>query len=95
MSTEVGPRTIDERLDRIEFMLAALVERQTVKEWYSVDEVASRTGKAPFTVREWCRHGRIAAQKRSYKRGKSAEWMISHEEMVRVSNEGLLPERRA
>lgn len=85
---------IEERLSRIEAMLTQLVERQTVKEWYSVDEVASRMGKAAFTVREWCRLGRIAARKRSYKRGKSAEWMISHEELMRVQNEGLLPERR-
>ena len=93
MSTNALPPTIDERLARIESMLAALVERQKVKEWYSVEEVASQVGKAAFTVREWCRHGRILAQKRSYKRGKSAEWMISHEELVRVQNQGLLPDR--
>jgi hypothetical protein len=96
--------TIDERLDRIESslssldriesLLASLVEQKTVKEWYSVDEVASRMGKAAYTVREWCRHDRILAQKRSYKRGKSAEWMISHEELLRVQNQGLLPDRR-
>jgi transposase len=87
--------TTDERLDRIESMLAALVERHRVKDWYSVDEVATIVGKAAFTVREWCRHGRIVAQKRSYKRGKSAEWMISHAELIRVQNEGLLPEKWA
>jgi len=87
--------TIDERLDKIEGMLAVLVERQKVKDWYSVDEVASQVGKAAFTVREWCRLGRILAQKRSYKRGKTAEWMISHEELMRVQNQGLLPDKRA
>lgn len=85
--------TTDERLEKIESMLAVLVGRQTIKEWYSVDEVASQLGKAAFTVREWCRHGRINAQKRSYRRGKSAEWMISHEELVRVQNRGLLTDR--
>jgi transposase len=87
--------TVDERLEKIEEMLAVLVGRQTVKEWYSVDEVASQVDKASFTVREWCRHGRIRAQKRSYKRGKSAEWMISHEELLRIQNQGLLPDKRA
>ena len=89
MSTDAAPRNIDERLDRIESMLAAPVERQTEKDWYSVDEVASYVGKVAFRVREWCRQGRILARKRSYKRGKSAEWMISHEELVRVQNQGL------
>jgi hypothetical protein len=85
--------SIDDRLGRIEALLGVLVERQTVKEWYSVDEIASLVGKASFTVREWCRHGRIYAQKRAYRRGKSAEWMISNKELVRVQNEGLLPDR--
>jgi transposase len=85
--------TTDERLEKIESMLAVLVGRQTIKEWYSVDEVASQLEKAAFTVREWCRHGRINAQKRPYRRGKSAEWMISHAELVRVQNQGLLPDR--
>ena len=53
----------DERLEKIESMLAVLVGRQTIKEWYSVDEVASQLGKAAFTVREWCRYGRIRAEK--------------------------------
>ena len=73
-------------------MLAVLVGRQTIKEWYSVDEVASQLGSG-VNGGQWCRHGRINAQKRSYKRGKSAEWMISHEELVRVQNQGLLPDR--
>jgi transposase len=91
MSTDAAPRNIDDRLNRIEQMLAALVERQKVKDWYSVEEVAAHMGKASFTVREWCRHGRINAQKRPYRRGKSAEWMISHDELQRIQNLGLLP----
>ena len=41
-----------DRLDRIEATLRSLVERKTVKEWYSVDEVAAVLGKASYTVRE-------------------------------------------
>jgi len=54
-----------QRLDKIEATLAALVEHQTVKDWYSTEEVASLLGKAEFTVREWCRLGRIRAEKRA------------------------------
>jgi transposase len=79
------------RLDRIEAAIQSLVEQKTVKEWYSVEEVATRLGKAEFTVREWCRLKRIHAQKRAYSRGPHAEWMISHAELVRIQSEGLLP----
>jgi hypothetical protein len=43
---------IDERLDKIESMLAVLVERQQVREWYSTQEFAQAVGKAEFTIRE-------------------------------------------
>ncbi len=79
------------RLERIEATLATLVHQRTVKDWYSTDEVAELLGKAPFTVRQWCRLRRVQAKKRPCGRGQSAEWMISHEEVMRIKNEGLLP----
>jgi hypothetical protein len=84
-------RLIVERLDRIEATLAALVGQRSVKDWYSTDEVADILGKAPFTVRQWCRLKRVRAKKRPCGRGLSAEWMIAHEELQRIQNEGLLP----
>lgn len=93
MSTDTAPRSIDERLDRIESMLAALVERQTVKEWYATVEVAKMLGRAEYTVREWCRQGRIRARKKPCGRGKGGEWLVSHDEVVRLRSEGLLPFR--
>jgi hypothetical protein len=45
------------RLNRIEGMLAAPVERQVVKDWYDTEELARLVGKAEFTVREWCPAG--------------------------------------
>jgi hypothetical protein len=59
-------------------------------EWYSTDEFARLVAKAEFTVREWCRHGRIKAQKRLSGRGNSPAWVISHEELLRYQREGLL-----
>ncbi len=80
-----------ERLDRIEAVLQTLVQQKTVKDWYSTGELAQFLGKAEYTVREWCRMGRIHAKKRQYARGAYPEWLISHEEMQRIQNEGLLP----
>jgi hypothetical protein len=83
--------TIDERLEKIEAMLVVLVERQQVRDWYATDEVARLLHKAEFTVREWCRLGRIRAEKRLSGRGAIPAWCVSHEELLRYQREGLLP----
>jgi hypothetical protein len=85
--------TIEERLDRIESLLASLVERERVREYYAVEEFAAITGKATFTVREWCRRGRVQAEKRMSGRGAFPAWVISHQELLRYQREGLLPRR--
>jgi Helix-turn-helix domain len=86
--------SILEKLNRLEALMMVLVERQTVREWYSTDEVARLVGKAEFTVREWCRLGRIHAEKRMSGRGAFPAWVVSHVELQRYQREGLLPERR-
>ncbi len=80
---------LEERLERIESMLAVLVERQQVREWYSVEEFARIVGRSEFTCREWCRRGRISAEKKSSGRGAYAAWAISHAELQRFQREGL------
>ena len=80
-----------ERLDRIEELLLTLVGQKQQKDYYSTAEVAEILDRAEFTVREWCRLGRIWAEKRASGRGRSKEWMISYEELQRIRNEGLLP----
>jgi hypothetical protein len=81
------------RLMKIETLLASLVEQRTIKEWYTTAEVAAILGKAEFTVREWCRLGRVRAEKKKCGRGPASEWIISHEELTRIRNEGLLPDQ--
>ncbi len=79
-----------ERLDRIEDLLRRLAPERVAQRSYSTADVAKLLGKAEFTVREWCRHHRIHADKRPCGRGNSQEWMISHEELTRIQAEGLL-----
>ena len=80
--------------EKIEAMLAVLVERQTVRDWYTTEQVAQFVGKAEFTVREWCRLGRLKAEKRMSGRGAYPAWVISHAELLRYQREGLLPYQR-
>jgi hypothetical protein len=83
--------TIVERLDRIERLL---IERKTIKDWYTTEDVADILDKSDYTVREWCRLGRVNAKKRESGRGQYSEWMIAHEELERIRNSGLLPLRK-
>lgn len=83
--------TLEERLEKIELLLTALVGKQQAREWYSVDEFARVVGRSCFTVREWARRGRIQAGKKDSGRGAYTAWVISHSELQRYQREGLLP----
>jgi hypothetical protein len=94
MSDSTHVEEVIRRLDRIESALAALLLQRTVKEWYSTAEIAEILDRAEYTVREWCRQGRIRAKKKPCGRGKGGEWLVSHEELMRMKNEGLQPSPR-
>jgi hypothetical protein len=79
-----------ERLERIEAMLALLVERQG-REWYTTRQFGQAVGKSEFTIREYCRLGRLKAEKRRSGRGAYPQWVLSHTELERYQREGLLP----
>jgi transposase len=80
--------SVEERLARIESMLDTLTELQ-IRSWYSVEEFAQQVNRSPFTVREWCRLGRIQGRKKESGRGAHPSWAISHEELQRYQREGL------
>jgi hypothetical protein len=82
------------RLKNIEAMLTILV-RQVVREWHMTQQVAQMVGKAEFTVREWCRQGRIRAVKKRSGRGAHASWAVAHEAVLQYQREGLLPVQRS
>ena len=69
----------------------SFVTQRTFKNWYSPLEIAEILGKKPYTVREWCRLQRVEARKRPTGRGDADEWEISHDELDRIKNHGLLP----
>lgn len=61
--------TVEQHLQKLEAMLAVLVERQQAKEWYTTAEFAAHLHKTEFTVRSWCRLWRIRARKKDSGRG--------------------------
>lgn len=86
--------SLSKRLTNIEQMLAALgASAEASQEFYSTSDVARILRKAEWTVREWCRLGRVEAAKRICGRGTAKEWMISHNELLRLKSHGLLPRR--
>ena len=76
-------------------LLQSLVEKQTVKEWYSTEEVAKIIKRSEYRVRECCRQGRIKAEKKGSGRGRYQSWVISHAELQRIQKDGLLPVLRS
>lgn len=86
---------LDERLTKIESLLTELVRQRTVKDWYGTAEFAQTARRAEFTVREWCRNGRVHAEKQGSGRSKYQSWVISHAEVQRFQKEGLLPQRKS
>jgi hypothetical protein len=81
----------DEILQRIEERFTQQAVQQPAKEFYTTAEVVEIVGRADYTIREWCRLGRIAARKKPCGRGRGGEWLISQEELTRYRNEGLRP----
>tara|TARA_R110002073_G_scaffold8027_20_gene44906 strand:- start:10815 stop:11087 length:273 start_codon:yes stop_codon:yes gene_type:complete len=79
-----------QKLEQIELQLVALVDEKQVQEWYDTKTVAEMLDRSSYSVREWCRLGRVRATKRACGRGSAKEWMISHDEVQRIKSEGLL-----
>jgi hypothetical protein len=85
----------DERLEKIERLLEQLLTKTVAKSWYTVEEFALLVGRSSFTCREWCRLGRINAEKSMTQTGSATTWAISEKEYLRYQREGLLPPQRS
>jgi len=78
-------------LARLEAKVDRLVEQPPAKQYYTPKEFGKIVGLSRYTVSEHCRHGRLRAEKRRTGRGRSLDWQLSHAELLRYRNEGLLP----
>lgn len=83
------------RLGRLEKLVTDAINQQAPsKEFYTVEEFGKLVDSSPYTVREHCRLGRLNATKAQGGRGDKKEWRISHSELIRYRNHGLLPLRK-
>ena len=87
---------IEKKLDSILGLLESRPATMTLPEvaprsFYKVEEVAKILDRTPYSVREWCRHGRIHAKKQSASFRGAERWQIAAEELNRYRNFGLLP----
>ena len=78
----------------IHAMLEKLLAERTDRDWYDIDEAALVLGLDPWTLRNYCRLGRVHADKKRSGRGRHKSWIISRAEIQRVQREGLLPFKR-
>ena len=81
---------LDIKLGRIESILSRLSEVRVDQEWVTVAEFAKCIRRAKYTVREWCRTGRLNATKTAGGRGGRPEYRLSRAELLRYEAEGLL-----
>ena len=79
------------RLAQLEAQVRLLSESAAPARHYTISEFAVRVDRTPYTVREWCRLGRIRACRKSTGCGPYREWTISGAELQRYQREGLLP----
>ena len=87
-------QNVVERLANIESRMDQLLDGKQQRDSYSVEQFSERGGLDPWTIREYCRHGRIRASKKGSGRGRYRAWVISHAELLRYESEGLLPIRK-
>jgi len=80
-----------EQVAKLTSMLEEMKDRKPPKEQYSISEAAEIVGRSEYQVREWCREGRLKAEKRGTGRGRHKEWMVSHDELDRYRSRGLNP----
>lgn len=67
-------------------LLEILMLRQS-RTHYTVAEFAKVTGWSEYSVREWCKSGKIKADKTKERHGAYATWRIPHSERVRFTRE--------
>jgi excisionase family DNA binding protein len=82
--------SLHKRLDNVEEHLSLSV----VKDTYTVQEAAERLNRSDWTVRQWCNKGQVPGARKVPGKGRTGEWRIPHDALVKVQNDGPDQARR-
>jgi excisionase family DNA binding protein len=74
-------------VDQLAGLVSKLLDRETMKEWYTVKEAAELTGFKEYTLRQCCNLGRIREEWRQKDRGE--RWRIHRDAVEDIRNNGL------
>ncbi len=84
----------DEVKATVDEIKSFIVSQRTVKDWYSVAEIAAAVNRSPYQVRKWCRDGRIEARKiEGVGPDGNEPWEIPHSALEYYRNHQLLPRK--
>src|SRR5688572_5449819 len=76
-----------ETLDRMERAQSFSV----IKEAYTTTDVAERLQRAEWTVRQWCNKRQVQGAFKVHGKGRTGEWRIPHDALIRLQETGPLP----
>lgn len=95
MNVENAVSMLLDEVKQMQGQLNELLNRQTIKEYYSTEEFAKLAGyDSAKTVRDYCNEGRLKGEKQRTGHGRSKRWVIPHAELLRYEREGLLEPRQ-
>ncbi len=94
MNVEAAVLSLLDEVKQMRGQLNDLVNRQTIKEFYTTEEFARLKGMMPKTIRDYCNEGRLKGEKQRTGHGRSKTWVIPHAELLRYEREGLLDPRK-
>ena len=94
MNLDTAITSLVDEVKHMRRQLDELVNRGTIKDYYTTEEFASLKSMKPKTVRDYCNEGRLKGEKQRTGHGRSKRWVIPHSELQRFEREGLLNFRK-
>ena len=80
--------TLDDLMAKLVAIEQKLVAFAKPKSYYTIAESAEFLNKTEYTVREYCKSGKLLAEKANVFSGMHQQWRIAYDELLRFIREG-------